>query len=158
MKARHRRLLLIAGGTLSVGLACALVLNAFRSNVMFYVTPQQISLHEMPVAHRFRLGGLVERNSLRRDADGLTVHFVVTDTAAQTPVVYRGALPDLFREGSGVVAQGVLGDDGQFHADEVLAKHDEKYTPPIVSEALARAPASSPVSVATSTAGPGAQR
>ena len=158
MKVRHRRLVLIAGGLASAGLACALVLNAFRANVMFYVSPKQIVAHEIPVAHRFRLGGLVERNSLRRDADGLTVHFVVTDTAAEIPVIYRGALPDLFREGSGVVAQGVLGDDGQFHADEVLAKHDEKYTPPAVSDALRHAQGASTVRVATGAADRGAQR
>ena len=139
MKARHRRLALLAAGVGSIGLACALVLNALRANMMFFVTPSQVVAHEAPLEHRFRLGGLVERQSLKRDADGLTVHFVVTDTASAVTVVYRGALPDLFREGSGVVAQGELEADGQFHADEVLAKHDEKYSPPEVSRALREA-------------------
>ena len=161
MKARHRRLALLAAGIGSVGLACALVLNALRANMMFFVTPSQVASHEAPLAHRFRLGGLVERHSLKRDADGLTVHFVVTDTASAVAVVYRGALPDLFREGSGVVAQGVLGADGQFHADEVLAKHDEKYTPPEVSSALrktANAAQPAAVRVATSLTDAGVQR
>ncbi|NLP63916.1 cytochrome c maturation protein CcmE [Paraburkholderia sacchari] len=139
MKARYRRFGLLAAGVVSAGLACALVLNALRSNMMFFVTPSQVASHEAPLAQRFRLGGLVERHSLRRDADGLTVRFVVSDTTSSVRVVYRGALPDLFREGSGVVAQGRLGDDGQFHADEVLAKHDEKYMPPEVSSALRQA-------------------
>ncbi|CAB3778983.1 Cytochrome c-type biogenesis protein CcmE [Paraburkholderia caffeinitolerans] len=152
MKARYRRFGLLAAGVVSAGLACALVLNALRSNMMFFVTPSQVASHEAPLAHRFRLGGLVERHSLRRDADGLTVHFTVSDTASSVRVVYRGALPDLFREGSGVVAQGRLGDDGQFHADEVLAKHDEKYMPPEVSSALRQAAGS-----AQPSAQPGAQ-
>ncbi|MFX1761784.1 cytochrome c maturation protein CcmE [Paraburkholderia sp. A1RI-2L] len=139
MKARYRRFGLLAAGVVSAGLACALVLNALRSNMMFFVTPSQVASHEAPLEHRFRLGGLVERHSLRRDADGLTVHFLVSDAASSVQVVYRGALPDLFREGSGVVAQGRLGDDGRFHADEVLAKHDEKYMPPEVSRALRQA-------------------
>ncbi len=139
MKARNRRLALIGGAMLAFGLACALVLNAFRANVMFFVSPSQIAAREMPAAHRFRLGGLVERGSLKREADGLTVHFIVTDTAKEIPVIYRGMLPDLFREGSGVVAQGMLADDGSFHADEVLAKHDEKYMPPEVGAAIRRA-------------------
>ncbi|MCC8405395.1 cytochrome c maturation protein CcmE [Paraburkholderia sp. MMS20-SJTN17] len=161
MKARHRRLSWLAAGVGSAGLACALVLNALRANLMFFVTPSQVASHEAPVARRFRLGGLVERHTLRRDADGLTVHFVVTDTASAVAVVYRGTLPDLFREGSGVVAQGVLGADGQFHADEVLAKHDEKYSPPELSRALpetANAPAPAAVRVATSLTSAGAQR
>jgi cytochrome c-type biogenesis protein CcmE len=139
MKARSVRLAWVAGGVAAMGLACALVLNAFRANVVFFVSPSQIAAQEMPATRHFRLGGLVERGSLRRDGDGLTVHFVVTDTAKEIAVIYRGVLPDLFREGSGVVAQGTLGDDGQFHADQVLAKHDEKYQAPEVGDALLRA-------------------
>ncbi|EDZ98779.1 CcmE/CycJ protein [Burkholderia sp. H160] len=161
MKARHRRLALLAAGVASAGLACALVLNALRANLMFFVTPSQVASHEAPLTQRFRLGGLVERHTLRRDPDGLTVHFVVADAASTVTVVYRGTLPDLFREGSGVVAQGVLGADGQFHADEVLAKHDEKYTPPEVSRALrdtANAAQPAAVQVATSLKSAGVQR
>ncbi|ABE36280.1 ccmE family protein [Paraburkholderia xenovorans LB400] len=139
MRPRSWRLVWVVGGVAVAGLACALVLNAFRANVVFFVSPSQIAAQEIPVTRHFRLGGLVERGSLRRDGDGLTVHFVVTDTATEIAVIYHGVLPDLFREGSGVVAQGTLGGDGQFHADQVLAKHDEKYQPPEVSGALRRA-------------------
>jgi len=130
MKPRWRRAGWIAGGLVAVTLACAFVLNAFRANVVFFVSPKQIDAREAHSARPFRLGGMVEPGSLRRDPDGLTVHFVVTDNVKQIGVVYHGLLPDLFREGSGVVAQGTIGADGLFHADQVLAKHDEKYTPP----------------------------
>jgi cytochrome c-type biogenesis protein CcmE len=139
MKPRSRRLGWMVGAVAAAGLTCALVLNAFRANVTFFVTPTQIAERQMPASHRFRLGGLVERGSLTRAPDGLTVRFVVTDTAREIAVIYHGVLPDLFREGSGVVAQGTLGGDGQFHADEVLAKHDEKYMPPDAAEAVRRA-------------------
>jgi cytochrome c-type biogenesis protein CcmE len=136
MSARHRRMSCVAGGVASAALACALVLDALRANVMFFVSPSQmLAAPDMRQQH-VRLGGLVERGTLSRDADGRTVRFVVTDRAASIAVVYAGALPDLFREGSGVVAQGTLGADGRFHADEVLAKHDEKYRPPAVDQAL----------------------
>jgi cytochrome c-type biogenesis protein CcmE len=149
MKARHRRLGFIALGVASAGLACAFVLNAFRANVMFFVSPSQIVSHEETRTQRFRLGGLVERGSLVRDGDGRTVRFIVTDERASVPVVYNGALPDLFREGSGVVAQGTLAADGRFHADEVLAKHDEKYTPPQLERALREVRASAETSTGT---------
>ena len=141
MNVRRRRLGLIVGGLAALGLVCALVLNAYRAHVVFFVSPSEIAARDMPAAHRFRLGGLVERGSLTRTDDGLTVRFVVTDMAKEVPVIYHGVLPDLFREGSGVVTQGVLGADGVFHADEVLAKHDEKYMPPDASDALRRAQA-----------------
>ena len=136
MKARHRRFAFIALGLASAALACAFVLNAFRANVMFFLTPSQITSHTETQSQRFRLGGLVKRGSVVRDADGCTVNFVVTDGRASIPVTYSGALPDLFREDSGVVAQGVLDGDGRFQADEVLAKHDEKYTPPQLERAM----------------------
>ena len=136
MKARHRRFAFIALGLASAALACAFVLNAFRANVMFFLTPSQIASHGEAQSQRFRLGGLVKRGSVVRDADGCTVNFVVTDGRASIPVTYSGALPDLFREDSGVVAQGVLDGDGRFQADEVLAKHDEKYTPPQLERAM----------------------
>jgi len=154
MSARSRRLGWIVGAVLAAGLTCALVLNAFRANVTFFVSPSQIAAQQLPQARRFRLGGLVQRGSLSRGADGLSVHFIVTDTVKQVAVVYHGVLPDLFREGSGVVAQGRLGSDGQFYADEVLAKHDEKYMPPDAAEAVrrAQAPAMRPTAPAASAA------
>ncbi|SAK95947.1 Cytochrome c-type biogenesis protein CcmE [Caballeronia calidae] len=149
MKTRHRRFAFIALGIASAGLACAFVLNAFRANVMFFVSPSQIASHEETRTQRFRLGGLVERGSIARDADGRTVRFIVTDERASVPVTYAGALPDLFREGSGVVAQGRLGADGRFHADEVLAKHDEKYSPPQLERALREVRASADTNTGT---------
>ncbi len=140
MKTRHKRIALIVAGLAAVGSASALVLNAFRSNLVFFFTPTQIAAHEAPTGRSLRIGGLVEAGSLRRD--GVTVHFVVTDTAHRLPVVYTGILPDLFKEGKGVVAQGELGADGVFQAREVLAKHDENYMPPEAAEALKRAQAS----------------
>jgi cytochrome c-type biogenesis protein CcmE len=139
MKPRHQRAALIAGGVATVALAAALVLNAFRSNLVFFFSPSQIAAGDAPRDRAFRIGGLVEAGSLKRQADGLTVQFVVTDTAKSIPVAYRGILPDLFREGKGVVAQGRLGPDGVFRADEVLAKHDENYMPPEAAHALEQA-------------------
>ena len=139
MKPRHKRLALIAGSVASVALAATLVLNAFRSNVVFFFSPSQIAAGEAPRDRAFRIGGMVETGSLKRQADGLTVHFMVTDTAKSVPVIYRGLLPDLFREGKGVVAQGRLNADGVFRADEVLAKHDENYMPPEAAHALEQA-------------------
>ena len=139
MKPRHKRLALVAVALAGLGVAAALILNAFRSNLVFFFSPSQVFSKEAPVAKKFRLGGLVEKGSLTREADGLTVEFIVTDTAKDIHVRYTGILPDLFREGQGMVAQGKLGDDGVFYADEVLAKHDEKYMPPEVAAALKEA-------------------
>ena len=140
MKPRHKRMALIAVGLAAVGLAAALVLNAFRSNMVFFFTPSQIAAHEAPTGRGLRIGGLVVAGSVKRE--GVTVHFTVTDTAKSIPVVFTGILPDLFKEGKGVVAQGELGADGVFQASEVLAKHDENYMPPEAAEALKRAQAS----------------
>jgi cytochrome c-type biogenesis protein CcmE len=129
----------MVAGLSALGVASALVLNAFRSNLVFFFSPSQIAAREAPLERGFRLGGLVEEGSVRRAEQGLTVHFVVTDLAQKVPVVYTGLLPDLFREGKGVVAQGRLGADGVFRADQVLAKHDENYMPPEAADALARA-------------------
>ncbi|HEX9301836.1 MAG TPA: cytochrome c maturation protein CcmE, partial [Casimicrobiaceae bacterium] len=115
------------------------VLNAFQSNLVFFFTPSQIAANEAPKGRAFRIGGLVVDKSLARDRDGLTVHFAVTDTASTVPVVYTGILPDLFKEGKGVVAQGKLEGDGVFHATEVLAKHDENYMPPAAADAVNKA-------------------
>ena len=139
MKPRTRRALWIVAGLAALGAASALVLNAFQSNLVFFFTPSQVVSHEAPQGRSFRIGGLVEAGSVVRDKDALTVHFRVTDTAKTIPVTYTGILPDLFREGKGVVAQGKLGPDGTFHANEVLAKHDENYMPPEAAEALRKA-------------------
>ena len=129
----------ILGGVAALGVAVGLVLNAFQSNLVFFYTPTQVASNEAPRDRLFRLGGLVEEGSVARDKDGLTVRFKVTDTARAIPVVYTGILPDLFREGKGVVAQGRIGADGTFQAREVLAKHDENYMPPEAAEALKKA-------------------
>ena len=129
----------IAAGVALIAIAAALVLNAFQGNVVFFFSPSQIAAKEAPVDTTFRVGGMVQEGSLKRRADGLTVEFVVTDTAKSIPVVYSGILPDLFKEGKGVVAQGRLGPDGAFHASEVLAKHDENYMPPEAADAIAKA-------------------
>ncbi len=137
MKTRHRRALIVAGALAAVGTATALVLNAFNRNLVFFYTPSQIAANEAPVGRTFRIGGMVVSGSVVRD--GVTVHFVVTDTARNVPVKYDGVLPDLFKEGKGVVAQGQLGADGVFAAREVLAKHDENYMPPEAADAVQRA-------------------
>jgi len=139
MKPRHKRIAVIVAGLAVLGVATALVLNAFRSNLVFFFTPTEVASDKAPVGKAFRIGGMVEQGSLKREADGLTVHFKVTDTARTIPVVYSGILPDLFREGKGVVAQGRLGADGVFRATEVLAKHDENYMPPEAAHAVEQA-------------------
>ena len=139
MKPRARRALAIVCGVAALGVSVALVLNAFRSNLVFFFSPSQIAADEAPHGRDFRLGGLVEKGSLQRAPNSLTVHFVVTDLARKVPVAYTGLLPDLFTEGKGVVAQGKLGADGVFVASEVLAKHDENYMPPEAAQALADA-------------------
>ena len=137
MKPRHKRIAAIAAGVVALGIATALVLMAFQKNLVFFFTPSQVAANEAPQGKTFRIGGMVLEGSVKRD--GVDVHFVVTDTAKTIPVVYRGALPDLFREGKGVVAQGQLGADGVFRAREVLAKHDENYMPPEAAHAVEQA-------------------
>jgi len=136
VKPRHKRFALIAVGVAALGFAAFLVLSAFEKNLVFFFTPTQVAANEAPIGRTFRVGGLVEPGSVKRQADGVTVRFVVTDTAKQIPVVYRGVLPDLFREGKGVVTQGRLSADGVFVASEVLAKHDENYMPPEAQHAV----------------------
>jgi cytochrome c-type biogenesis protein CcmE len=128
---------MIAGGLAALGVVAALVLTAFQENLVFFFTPSQVAAKEAPQGRTFRIGGMVEKGSVKRD--GVTVRFLVTDTAKTVPVVYSGPLPDLFREGKGVVAQGQLGPDGVFQAREVLAKHDENYMPPEAAEAVKKA-------------------
>ena len=137
MKPRHKRLALIGGGLVAVALASALVLNAFQSNLVFFFTPTQVAAGEAPQGTAFRIGGLVKDGTLKRN--DMTVRFIVTDTAKEMPVAFTGILPDLFREGRGVVAQGKLGADGVFVATEVLAKHDENYMPPEAKHAVEQA-------------------
>jgi len=139
MKPRTRRLGWIVGGLTALAVAATLVLNAFRSNLVFFFTPTQVAAHEAPQGRPFRIGGLVEAGSLAREPNSLTVRFRVTDTAQTIPVAYTGLLPDLFKEGKGVVAQGTLAADGTFHASEVLAKHDENYMPPAAADAVKKA-------------------
>ena len=137
MKPRHKRLAAIGVGVAALGIAAALVLSAFEQNLVFFFTPSQVAANEAPQGRTFRIGGMVEKGSVQRT--GVDVRFLVTDTAKTIPVVYSGALPDLFREGKGVVAQGQLGPDGVFRAREVLAKHDENYMPPEAAEAVQKA-------------------
>ncbi|MBA2547655.1 MAG: cytochrome c maturation protein CcmE [Burkholderiaceae bacterium] len=139
MKPRQKRLTLILGGLAALGVAVALVLSAFQENLVFFYSPSQIANQEAPKGKAFRVGGLVEQGSVKRQSDGLTVNFNVTDTAKIIPVVFTGILPDLFKEGKGVVAQGKLDADGVFRAHEVLAKHDENYTPPEAAYAVEQA-------------------
>lgn len=150
MKPRHKRLAMIAAGVTALGITAALVLSAFQKNLVFFYTPTQVAANEAPQGRSFRIGGLVAPGSVQRQTDGVTVRFVVTDTAKDIPVTYRGALPDLFREGKGVVAQGSLGADGLFSASEVLAKHDENYMPPEAAEAVAKAHAAKKPAAGTS--------
>jgi len=137
VKPRHKRMAAIALGVVALGAATALVLSAFEQNLVFFFTPSQVAANEAPQGRTFRIGGMVQSGSVKRD--GVEVRFLVTDTAKTIPVLYSGALPDLFREGKGVVAQGQLGADGVFRAREVLAKHDENYMPPEAAHALEKA-------------------
>lgn len=139
MKPRHKRLAMIAGGLAALAVATAFVLAAFRENLVFFYTPSQVAANEVPQGQAFRIGGMVVPGSVQRQSDGVTVQFVVTDTAKNVRVTYRGILPDLFREGKGVVTQGKLGGDGLFLASDVLAKHDENYMPPAAADAIRQA-------------------
>jgi cytochrome c-type biogenesis protein CcmE len=138
MRPRHKRFALVAGGVAAIGIAAALILNAFNSNLVFFYSPSQVAAHEAPAGRSFRIGGMVESGSLQRQADGVTVKFVVTDTAKSIPVMYEGILPDLFKEGKGVVAEGKL-EGNVFRASQVLAKHDENYMPPEAASAVEKA-------------------
>ena len=129
MKARTTRMALVGGAVLLLAAAVALVLTAFQQNLVFFHTPSEVAEGKAPTGRAFRIGGMVEAGSIQRDNDGVTVRFAITDTARTLPVTYRGMLPDLFKEGKGAVVQGVLDPQGQFQATEVLAKHDENYTP-----------------------------
>lgn len=136
MKSRHKKLALIGGALAVIGIIAALVLNALNSNIALYFTPTEVAAGKAPKDKLFRIGGLVKEGSIQRQADGVTLAFVITDTEADIPVHYKGILPDLFKEGKGAVAQGRLTADGHFQASEVLAKHDENYMPPEAAKAL----------------------
>ncbi len=167
MKSRHKKLALIGGALAILGIIAALVLNALNSNIALYISPTDVAEGKAPQGKAFRIGGLVKEGSLQRQADGVTIAFVVTDTAKDIAVHYKGILPDLFKEGKGVVAQGKMAADGSFTASEVLAKHDENYMPPEAAKALddaqGRAAAkagpaganTAPAQAATPTANPG---
>ena len=137
MKPRQKRIALIAGGLASVALAAVLTLNALDSNIALYVTPSEVAAGKAPQGKAFRIGGMVKEGSVKRQ--DMTVRFVVTDTAKDIPVAYTGILPDLFKEGKGVVAEGKIGSDGVFASTQVLAKHDENYMPPEAAHALEQA-------------------
>jgi cytochrome c-type biogenesis protein CcmE len=159
MKPRTKRAALIVGGLAVLAGAATLVLNAFNSNLVFFFSPTQVFADEAPRDRSFRIGGLVEEGSIQREPQGLTIRFAVTDRAQKIPVTYTGLLPDLFKEGKGVVAQGKLGPDGIFRADQVLAKHDENYMPPEAAEALknAKPGAQQSMSTLSVTSGTGAK-
>ena len=136
MKTRHKRIALILGGLVVLGLVVALVLNAFQSNLVFFFSPTQVAAGEAPKGQAFRVGGMVKMGSIQREQDGVTMRFVITDTEQDMTVAYKGILPDLFKEGKGAVAEGKLAADGVFVASTVLAKHDENYMPPEAAKAV----------------------
>lgn len=139
MKPRHKKIALITASVGILSVAVLLVLNAFQSNLVFFFTPTQVAAKEAPIGKSFRIGGLVEEGSIQRESNGTTINFAITDTAQVIKVAYQGILPDLFKEGKGVVAQGKIAENGIFYADEVLAKHDENYMPPEAASALEQA-------------------
>lgn len=143
MTARHRRMLLVGLVLGGVVLSAALGLRAFEQNLLYFFSPSQVASGETPAGRTFRLGGMVQDGSVKREPGSLTVDFVVTDYAHTVPVRYTGVLPDLFQEGQGVVARGQVDATGTFAAEEVLAKHDENYMPPEVAEALEKGRAAS---------------
>ena len=136
MKSRHKKLALIGGALAVIGIIATLVLNALNSNIALYISPTDVAEGKAPQGKVFRIGGLVKEGSLQRQADGVTIAFIVTDTAKDITVNYKGILPDLFKEGKGVVAQGKMTTADIFSANEVLAKHDENYMPPEAAKAV----------------------
>jgi len=153
MKQRHKRLAFIVSGLAALGIIAGLLLTAVNSNMQLFFSPSEVVAKKAPQNASFRLGGLVEGGSLKREDDGLTVHFRVTDNAETVQVTYKGILPDLFREGQGVVTQGRFNAAGEFVASEVLAKHDEEYMPPEVADALEKAKKDAEKTLQTTTGG-----
>lgn len=150
MKPRQKRFMFIVAAVVGLAAAVGLVLNALEDNVSLYFTPTQVFNNEAPHGRSFRIGGVVEEGSVKREADGLTTNFVITDRHKSIPVVFKGILPDLFTEGKGVVAQGRVEADGVMRADEVLAKHDENYMAPEAADALKKAEAANAAALPTS--------
>jgi len=138
MKPRQQRMLAVGLAAVGLVIATALTLRAFQENMMFYVEISEVAAGNVPEDRNFRVGGLVVENSVKRAAGALDVEFTLTDTVNELPIVYSGVLPDLFREGQGIIAHGRLDEDGRFVADTVLAKHDENYMPPEVADSLAK--------------------
>jgi cytochrome c-type biogenesis protein CcmE len=136
---RKKRLITVLGILAGMGIAMALILTAFEKNLMYFYSPSEVMAGEAPAARKFRIGGLVVDGSVRRIPDSLAVQFAVTDTVHEVTIAYDGILPDLFREGQGIVAHGRILENGVFEASEVLAKHDENYMPPEVASAIAAA-------------------
>jgi cytochrome c-type biogenesis protein CcmE len=136
MTPRRKRLIAVAAIVIGVGAATAVALQAFQENLLYFYSPSQVTAGEVPSGRAFRLGGLVTNGSVQRTAGSIQIDFIVTDNAESIPVRYSGLLPDLFKEGKGVIAHGRMNDGGVFVADEVLAKHDENYMPPEVAESL----------------------
>ena len=153
MKSRHKKLALIGGALAVIGIIAALVLNALNSNIALYISPTDVAAGKAPQGRLFRIGGMVKEGSLAREADGVTVRFVVTDTEKDITVNYKGILPDLFKEGKGVVAQGRMTSANTFTASEVLAKHDENYMPPEAAKAVSDAQTRGTGNKAAETAG-----
>ena len=151
MKARHKRFIWIGAAMALLAIAVTLVLNAFNDNLVFFHTPSEVAEGKVPQGRNFRVGGMVVKGSVSRKPGDLEVKFVLTDFAHQVPVEYTGVLPDLFREGQGIIAHGTMGADGAFVADEVLAKHDEKYMPPEVAASLKQKAAPGPAAAEPST-------
>jgi cytochrome c-type biogenesis protein CcmE len=139
MKARHKRAAFVALGLCGLATAAALALSAFNQNLVFFFTPSQVAANQAPAGRIFRIGGLVEEGSLRRGSDGVSWYFTITDSVNSTQVAHKGVLPDLFKEGRGCVAQGRIGADGIFQADQVLARHDENYMPAEAAYAVGKA-------------------
>lgn len=136
MKRKHKRLMFVVGGMAALGIAAGLIVSAFDENLVFFFSPTELAAKEIKPDQRIRIGGLVKEGSLSKEADGVTARFQVTDNTKDLAVRYKGLLPDLFREGQGIVAEGRMGADGVFEASEVLAKHDENYMPREVADAL----------------------
>ena len=142
MKRRHKRIIFILCSLAALALTASLILSALKTNVAFFLSPTEVAAKQAPQGKTIRVGGLVENGSFKREGDGLTMKFEITDTANRVPVVYKGITPDLFKEGRGCVAEGHVGSDGVFYADRIMAKHDENYMPPEAGAAIDKAKAS----------------
>ena len=142
MKKRHKRIIFILCSLAALALTASLILSALKTNVAFFLSPTEVAAKQAPQGKTIRVGGLVENGSFKREGDGLTMKFEITDTANRVPVVYKRITPDLFKEGRGCVAEGHVGSDGVFYADRIMAKHDENYMPPEAGAAIDKAKAS----------------